>query len=317
VKTINPGNPGPFTPPSATHPRNDAVASAAAAAVALANAAARRAGTAPSGTRTDVATRYHFAHTPLPRTQPPRNNLPLRRAPPRPAAQRAARSTSAQDPNQMQELDRADDTEERGIGQRPDDDERRRKPGKDAAHADERERTRHDLGDAREQPEDRERQRRPLNARTPPRRTQPPATQVLARSGLPEAGALFVRQMPGARDPKDMLNKLAAALLAVASNTGKLVAPKPTPAATMLAALQVHMASQRESAPEPMTLGDVKALLMSLPQPPAGAADLEQAQNLCLMLPLLLLNATRPRTDAQRGQAMERLQHLRSGKGLS
>ena len=149
----------------------------------------------------------------------------------------------------------------------------------------------------------------------PMRRPQPPATQLLARCGVPEAAALFVRQRPGPPEPEEQMQALASTLLGAARlRTAKREPGQASHTATVLAATQVCLASQANARTDPMTLGQVKALLMEqAPNPgilPAGP-DRSLKQNSMLLLPLQILHATRPRTEQQRKQADDRLELLR------
>ncbi len=141
-----------------------------------------------------------------------------------------------------------------------------------------------------------------------PRRNLPPATQTLARTQMPEAAALFVRHGPDARDPKGMLQHLGALLNACNAHARRPDPQKPSTTAIVLAALQVHMASQNsDGPPEPMSLAEIKALLME--RPPAltvPGTSTQAIENANLLRPLFLLNATKPRTAVQRQQAAMR-----------
>src|SRR6185369_16282236 len=85
---------------------------------------------------------------------------------------------------------------------------------------------------------------RPRPSRTP-RRPAMTADQVLARSGLPQAKALMSRPAgsPPA-DPQAQMQALASVLLACAREPAKPENAKPSRTATVLAALQAHLASQ-------------------------------------------------------------------------
>ncbi len=60
------------------------------------------------------------------------------------------------------------------------------------------------------------------------------------------------------------------------------------------------------------TLGRVRQVLLELPPPPK-VTDKETFETINLLLPVLLLNAANPRTDAMRNKAVERLAALKHG----
>lgn len=264
-----------------------------------------------------LTAQYSFRHASTQRSPLPRPNVPLqRRPPPRPNPQPAARPRAPQQQQQTDEATLPRDDHDLGSNTHAADADRERKRGKMDFDTDDRSDGR-DSFQGQKDGSGRERPRTPLKARTAPRRSQPPATQVLARSGLMEAAALFVRHGPQARDPKALLESLCAVLVACAGMSPG--APnKPTPAATALAALQVHLASQHEAPPDPLRLDQVKAMLLArYPAPSPSAATGPAAQNAWLLLPLQLLNATRPRTPQQVQHAVDRLTLLRTTQGLT
>jgi len=113
----------------------------------------------------------------------------------------------------------------------------------------------------------------------------------------------------------ELQQALATTLLCAARQRSAQPQPnQATHTATVIAATQVCLSSQASVQAEPMTLGQVKALLMELsPNPgllPAGP-DRALQQNALALVPLHVLNATRPRTEQQRRQADDRLQLLR------
>jgi hypothetical protein len=261
--------------------------------------------------------RYVFQHVPQGRAQPQRPQLPLRRAPQRPRPQAQRNNRQEQEPVdqpdngfEQQEL-ATQDKEGGGKGKRgyeADDGSPRRQPGFHQEHDDGLGGMAGDDKGAAASSAD-----KPRPCRTP-RRPSPSAEQVLAACGWPEAHALVPPRgaAPAPVDPQAQLGALAGLLLACARHGGRREPGKPTPTAVMLAALQAHLATQSRGAPDPATLDEVKALLVGLQPPEAPPGGLSPAaENAFVLLPLVLLNATRPRTPEQRLCAHDRLQMLR------
>lgn len=253
--------------------------------------------------------RYTFRHASTPagqRPAPPPNN-PLRRAPrgPSPGAAQQQPQTTARD--------------ERPLDHDPDDKDGQGRREQDFGS---------DLGGDKQQgfaerddADDGARRRAFENVRVPQRRKAAPAAHVLARSGLAGAAALFVPPAPGTRLAMDRLQTLASVLMACALQADRRDPTKPAPSAVVLAAMQQHLVSQATAPAASLTLDDVKALLMSLPESPppqpASDAERERIENRLLLLPLVLLSAGRKRTPSQRRQAIDRLQVLRNSPGLA
>jgi len=250
--------------------------------------------------------RYTFRHATGPAGQrpgPPANN-PLRRAP-RGASTRVAQQQQVDMQDDLRLEDDTDDMDGRG----------RDGQGFDA-----------DLGSdkhrgfaEREDADDDARRRALQNVRVPQRRKAAPPAHVLARSGLPGAAALFVPPAPGTRLSMDRFQALATVLLACARQAHPREPGKPSPSASLLAAVQQHLISQTSAPPASLTLDDVKALLMSLPEtaPPPADALRERVENALLLLPLHILSAGRRRTPTQRRQTIDRLHVLRNSPGLA
>jgi hypothetical protein len=96
-------------------------------------------------------------------------------------------------------------------------------------------------------------------------------------------------------------------------------AGQATHTSTVLAATQAVLARQGSATIGPQTLGEIKALLMeAMPDPGLLKAgpDRKLQQNALLLLPLHLLNASRPRTPCGLTQALDRLQLLRASVAL-
>lgn len=125
------------------------------------------------------------------------------------------------------------------------------------------------------------------------------------------AGAQALLQEPEAKvqgRPEDQARALVSALLAINTRAGEPGAPG---AATLqLAAVRAYLQKGCEAGPL-ATLQRVKqALLEDRPsgaQQPGAAVPDESQQNRNLLLPLLLLNANRPRTETQNQQACDRM----------
>lgn len=264
-----------------------------------------------------LTAQYSFRQSRTTQNPSPRANVPLQRRPlPRPNPQPARPAAAAQRQQQTEDVATPRDDHEVDSHASGADADRERKRGKMDFNTDDRGDTR-DSFHGGDDGSRREKRQGELKAQTAPRRGHPPATQVLARSGLMEAAALFVRHGPQARDPKAMLDNLCAVLVSCAA-----MPPggpnKPSPAAVMLAAQQVHLASQNEAPIDPLRLDQVKAMLMARhPAPDPAASTTPSSQNAWLLLPLQLLNATRPRTPSQLQHAVDRIALLRTTQGLT
>lgn len=121
--------------------------------------------------------------------------------------------------------------------------------------------------------------------------------------------------------PEDQARALVGALLAINARAGGEGPALATGAATLqLAAVRAYLQKEQEVRTDPekgpetgplATLERVKQVLLErrpsdAPQQRAAAPD-ESQQNRNLLLPLLLLNANRPRTEAQNQQACDRI----------
>jgi hypothetical protein len=113
-------------------------------------------------------------------------------------------------------------------------------------------------------------------------------------------------------------------MLATALRSAADLSPKsdhlPSPQAAQMAAIRAYLqvAPGDESA---LNLGGVKQLLTEVcaqipPRSTEGTAEGERRSDLLLLLPLLLLNAERPRTEEQRLVAADRLGLLRTSRAL-
>ena len=164
-------------------------------------------------------------------------------------------------------------------------------------------------------------ERRALQARVGPKRENLSAGDVLARSGLPGAKLLDTRRCGQPVDPKALLAALASVLVACGQGARPTPAPSAAPApsdtAVVLAAMQSYLERQPDGVPEPITLEGAKAMLMDdVLASLANTGTGQRNENLLLLLPLYLINATRVRTGDQLGQAIARLQVLRSAPGM-
>jgi hypothetical protein len=142
--------------------------------------------------------------------------------------------------------------------------------------------------------------------------------QFFMRSGLPGAELLLATTEPKATRPPLRL------MLATALRTAADLLPKsdhlPSPQAAQMAAVRAYLriAPGDEAA---LNLGGVKQLLTEVcaqipPRSSEGTAEGERRSDLLLLLPLLLLNAERPRTKEQRLVAADRLGLLRTSRAL-
>jgi hypothetical protein len=266
--------------------------------------------------------RYVFRHVQPGRPQPQQAPATLRRQPPRQRQQQARGPKPQQDTQQADQADDqdlgkggvdADGKEGGGKGKQAfeaDDGSGHRKPdfsGDDESNFGSLLGESKDGSEMGKLPKDRP---RPSKA---PRRPVMTADQVLARSGLAQAKALMARA-PGTppADPQAQMQALASLMLACAREPARRDPLKPSPTATMLAGLQAHLASQGDAPPQPMTLDAVKALLVDLaPSAEAAGTASPASENTHLLLPLFVLNASRPRTPGQCASAQDRLQMVR------
>lgn len=130
--------------------------------------------------------------------------------------------------------------------------------------------------------------------------------------------------------PEDQARALVSALLAINARAGGEGLALATGAATLqLAAVRAYLQKEQEAQKSPekgpeagplATLERVKQALLerrpsTAPQQRAAAPD-ESQQNRNLLLPLLLLNANRPRTEAQNQQACDRITLACAATGL-
>lgn len=147
-----------------------------------------------------------------------------------------------------------------------------------------------------------------------PRRSRPPAVQVLACSGLPGAGPLVVAPKVGKRNARETLRNFATVLLSAA----RCASAKSPFGVVATAAVQTYLATLSSAPIEPMTLGSVKALLMACSEalPPVPPNPPEEVQIALSSVPLIVMHATRPRSAAQRRQTEEPLRLVRDAYAM-
>jgi hypothetical protein len=142
--------------------------------------------------------------------------------------------------------------------------------------------------------------------------------QSLARSDLPGA-QLWIR----AREP-DATRPALRLLLATALRAAADLSPKPdslpAPQAAQLAAVRAYLGVGPRDEPA-LDLAAVKRLLVEVsavlaPRASAQKPASERRSDLLLLLPLMLLNAERPRTEAQRSLAVGRLALMCSSRAF-
>lgn len=136
--------------------------------------------------------------------------------------------------------------------------------------------------------------------------------QRLLAAALPGAQALFGAAGGLAGDESALLQSVIS-LVASAAQAPPTGAALPL-SAVMLAAAEAWLRHTRS--PQALSLAQVKQALLSARLPRDGGVHSERVQNALMLLPLLVLNLTRPRTGAQREQALERLQLMRQSRGL-
>jgi len=133
----------------------------------------------------------------------------------------------------------------------------------------------------------------------------------LLNSGWPGALALLGRPAVAA-GPHELLDALVAMLLAAARARDGSSPAVPPLTRTTLTAVHAHL-ERTGPAAVPLTLSGVKALLLAHPAP-QRAVDMpmagERRENAMLLLPLVILNSARTRTDGQRELAGKRLSML-------
>ncbi len=142
--------------------------------------------------------------------------------------------------------------------------------------------------------------------------------QFFMRSGLPGAELLLATTEPKATRPP--LRLMLATALRSAADLSLKSDHLPSPQAAQMAAVRafLQIAPGAEAA---LNLGGVKQLLTEVctqipPRSSEGTAEGERRSDLLLLLPLLLLNAERPRTKEQRLMAADRLGLLRTSRAL-
>jgi hypothetical protein len=142
--------------------------------------------------------------------------------------------------------------------------------------------------------------------------------QCFAQTGLPGA-----RLFTEAADPKAVrpaLRQLLAIALRASADLPAQSGELPGPQAAQMSVIQAYLqiAPGDESA---LNLGGIKQLLMEACAqiPPRSSEDTPQGErrsDLLLLLPLMMLNAERPRTGEQRQLAMDRLGLMRASRVL-
>ncbi|MCW7540810.1 hypothetical protein OOT46_23605 [Aquabacterium sp. A7-Y] len=144
---------------------------------------------------------------------------------------------------------------------------------------------------------------------------------ALLGAALPGAAALFGSPPAAGSSGQRELLQAVISLVSAAARREPTDGPAPALAGTMMAAAQAFL--QRCKSGEPLNLGQVKeALLSAQRQAPlkAGQGDKAQdakVQNALLLLPLLVLNLSRPRTGDQHGLAVDRLQLMRQSQAFA
>ena len=186
--------------------------------------------------------------------------------------------------------------------------------GRDASHLERLVRWKRETWDGKPRP--------PMEVKVGPARSPGEAKRTavqLSASPLPGAAALFGAAGAAPREAKPLLQAFASLLMAAAHRPA---APGvPATASLALAAAQAHLQRQPADSPS-LSLAEVKLLLIEVTdklrntpgRPPRD--DGEAAQNARLLLPIQVLNATRPRTPPQRDTAVMRLQLTRTTRGL-
>jgi len=144
--------------------------------------------------------------------------------------------------------------------------------------------------------------------------------QQLLQMGLPGAAELFGPKNTAPTAPRPLLDALMSLLIAAAGARTEPNRAMPSLTSITLAAVQAHLSRQPADAPA-LTLGHVKEMLIArsrteLQTGALPAATAQRIENALLLMPLLALNTSRPRTPDQHLLAQDRLALVRGSSAV-